>query len=167
MHTSALLIQINRMDDEKEYLSKEKFDELNLELERLRTVERKEIAKSLEFAKSLGDLSENAEYQEARESQARLEERIAKIKIILKHAVIIKSHHSSVVELGSTVVIQKEGSNEKKRFQIVGTEEADLSGTKVSHQSPIGGALLGKEKGDTAHVKTAKGEVKYHILEIE
>lgn len=151
----------------KEYLSKEKFEELTAELEHLESVARREIAQSLEFAKSLGDLSENAEYQEAREAQARVEERIVKIRMILKNAVIIKSHHSNVVELGSTVVVQKEGSKDRQRLQVVGTEEANINEGKISHQSPIGAALMGKTKGEKALARTVRGNITYNVLEIE
>ena len=90
-----------------EYLSAEKLKELQKELEQLKTVRRKEVADNLEFAKSLGDLSENAEYHQAREDQAGVEERIAKLEMILKSVVVVSKHHSNIIEVGSTAVVQK------------------------------------------------------------
>src|SRR3989344_1894464 len=113
------------MADEKEYLTKEKFAALELELEHLKTVRRKEVADSLEYAKSLGDLSENAEYQEAREMQENLEERIGKLELVLNSAVIVSEHKGDIVGVGSTVTVQHEGESDRKRYLIVGSEESN------------------------------------------
>ncbi len=137
------------------------------ELIHLKTVRRKEVADGLEFAKSLGDLSENAEYIQAREDQAGTEERIAKLEQILKGAVIISKHHSNTVEVGSTVVVEKTGRSGNQKFQIVGSEEADMGLGKISNTSPLGMALSGKKKGETATFKSPKGAVEYTILDIE
>ncbi|MEK7558220.1 MAG: transcription elongation factor GreA [Patescibacteria group bacterium] len=150
-----------------EYLSAEKRKELEKELIHLKTVRRKEVADGLEFAKSLGDLSENAEYIQAREDQAGTEERIAKLEQILKGAVIISKHHSNTVEVGSTVVVEKTGRSGNQKFQIVGSEEADMGLGKISNTSPLGMALSGKKKGETATFKSPKGAVEYTILDIE
>jgi transcription elongation factor GreA len=150
----------------EEYLTKEKFEELKSELKTLKSVKRKEIAESLEYAKSLGDLSENAEYQQARELQASTEERISKLESILKSAVIVALHHSERVEVGSTVTVQKEGDKEKKIFKLVGSEEVDTSAGKISHVSPMGRALLGKSKGDTFTFNTPKGAANYKVVDI-
>lgn len=155
------------MTPTEHYLSKDKFAELENELKHLKTVRRKEIAESLEYAKSLGDLSENAEYQEARESQAKTEDRIMVLENLLKHAQIVEEHHSSVAELGSTVVIQKKGDSKPIRYKIVGSEEASIPENKISNESPLGAALLGKKKGDKAKVRTPKGEVEYTVVELE
>ncbi len=151
--------------DGKEYLTKEKHEALSKELDNLRTKGRKEIAEALEYAKSLGDLSENAEYQEARATQAEIEERIAKLESILKEAVIVKAHKSDVVEIGVTVTVQKE-SGEKTKYQIVGSEESNTKEGKISNRSPIGEAIMGKKEGDSFTFKTPKGEVKYKIVDI-
>jgi len=111
----------NMTGKNKEYLSKEKFDELNIELENLKSKKRKEIADELEFAKSLGDLSENAEYHEAREAQAALEDRIAQLESILANAEIIGAHHSNVVEVGAVVHVKKTGDKAEKAYTIVGS----------------------------------------------
>ncbi len=149
-----------------EYLTKEKFEELKQELDNLKSTKRKEIADSLEYAKQLGDLSENAEYQQAREMQATTEERIAKLESILKSAVIVALHHSDKVEIGSIVTVVKEGDKEKKNFKIVGSEEADTLQGKISYVSPLGSALMGKKKGESFSFSTPKGSVNYKIVDI-
>jgi transcription elongation factor GreA len=151
---------------EKEYLTKEKYEDLKAELHDLETVKRKEIAEHLEYARSLGDLSENAEYHDARTAQAEIESRIEQIQYYLKNAEIIKPHHSEVVEVGSTVIIKKEKETETSKYQIVGTEETDMTTGKISHQSPLGHALLGKKVGEKFSFKTPKGNVNYVVVSI-
>lgn len=156
------------MAAEKEYLTKEKLDELTKELDFLKTGRRKEIAEKLEFAKSLGDLSENAEYQEAREDQAATEERILKLQNILSAAVIItKKKNDDVVRIGSTVIVEREGEKQARQYQIVGSEEADMAGGKISNKSPIGEALLSKSKGETVVFETPGGKTTYKIIDIK
>lgn len=154
------------MDSQKEYLSQDKYDALKDELYRLKTKERKEVAERLEYAKSLGDLSENAEYQEARDQQADIEDRIVQVEEMLKNAVIVTDKHGQTVEIGSTVSVKKDGGSENT-YTIVGPEEADMPSGKVSFQSPIGSALLDKRKGDAVSVATPKGEVEYKIVDIK
>src|SRR5258708_35308337 len=143
--------------ENKEYLTKEKFEELSAELNTLKTVRRKEIADNLEYAKSLGDLSENAEYQEARELQTTLEERITKLESVLKSAVIVSERHRDTVGVGSTVVVKKEGATGNQRYGIVGSEEANSALGKISNRSPLGEALLGRRRGESVSVSTPKG----------
>jgi len=152
---------------EKSYLSREKFEELKQELDFLTTTRRKEIAEKLEYAKALGDLSENAEYQEAREDQANTEERIAQVESLLRSAEIISNHKGDVVDVGSTVTLQKEGSDSTQKYKIVGAEEADVSQKKISNESPLGEAVVDKKKGEEIIVQTPSGEVKYKILKVE
>ncbi len=152
--------------EEKHYLTEEKHKELETELNELKGPKRLEIIGALEYAKSLGDLSENAEYHQAREDQGKLEDRIRNIEHILKNSVIISKHASSVVEIGSTVEVQKEGNKETRTFDIVGSEESDMSQGKLSNRSPIGQALMGKTKGDTALVETPAGKFTYKIIKI-
>lgn len=150
-----------------EYLTPEKKQELELELTTLKTVRRKEIADALEYAKSLGDLSENAEYHQAREDQANCEDRIAHIEQILKNAVITSgTHKANVIEVGSTVTVQKKGDKEEKTFVLVGSEEADVTEGKISNESPLGKSLIGKGKGDVVTVSAPKGEILYTIKAI-
>ena len=151
----------------KDYLSKARFDELKGELETLKTVKRQEIAQNLEFAKALGDLSENAEYNEAREAQATLEDRISQIENVLTHAQIIESHHSDKVEIGSVVHVKTSLSKTEKVYTLVGSEDADMSAGKISFKSHVGQALHGKKKGDKFKFTTPAGEADYHIISIE
>ncbi|MCC7469950.1 MAG: transcription elongation factor GreA [Bacteroidetes bacterium] len=152
---------------DKEFITKERKAELETELVNLESVERKEIIESLEFAKSLGDLSENAEYHQAREVQGKLEDRINEIKRILKNAEVVSHRKSDKISVGSTVVVQKKGEKEKKEFIVVGEGEADMSVGKISYQSPLGNALFDKKKGERATFKGPKGEVEYTILSVE
>ena len=151
----------------KEYLSKEKFKQLTAELDELKTKKRKEIADELEFAKSLGDLSENAEYHEAREAQAALEDRIATLENILASAEIVGVHHTNKVEVGSKVHVKKVGDKTTKTYILVGSEEADSLEGKISFKSPLGQALLGKKKGEEFTFNAPSGAVKYTVVEIE
>jgi len=154
------------MPDTKEYLTQEKYDELEKELEYLKTVKRKEVAEHLEYAKSLGDLSENAEYHEAREEQANVEDRIGKLEAMLKSAVIMELHHSEAVDIGSTATLQKEGAKDTVTYKIVGSEEADLTKGKLSINSPLGQALIRKKKGERLTAKTPGGNVTYTVVHI-
>src|SRR3989344_3379760 len=154
------------MATQKYYLSKEKYDEFVSELEELRTVKRKEIADALEYARSLGDISENAEFQEAREAQATLEERIATLKGIIKSAEIITDHHSTTVEPGSFVTVKKEGESNDQKFHLVGSAEANFTEGRISNESPIGKAMMSKKKGEKFEVTTPKGKVSYTIVDI-
>lgn len=149
------------------YISAEKRQELEHELVELQTTKRKEILDALEFAKSLGDLSENAEYHQAREEQGKLEERISAIEEILRTSTILKKRHSSVVEVGSTVVVQKAGEKTKQTFHIVGSEEADFAAGKISNLSPLGMALHGKKPGEVAKFTSPKGTIEYKVISLD
>jgi len=147
-----------------EYLTLEKKGLLEEELHTLMSVRRKEIADALEYAKSLGDLSENAEYHQAREDQANCEDRITHIEQILKNAVVMEGHATGIVSVGSTVTVTKKGTKEEKTFAIVGSEEADSVSGKISNESPLGSSLLGKKKGDKVMVHAPKGDIEYTIV---
>ena len=155
------------MADANNYLSKEKFDELTTELEHLKTTRRREIAEQLEYARSLGDLSENAEYEEARNLQAATEDRIRVIEEQLSHARIIEHHKGTAVSLGSFVTIQKQGEKEEHTYEIVGSAEANMQERKISHLSPLGAALMGKKKSEVFSFDTPKGVQKYKIVGIK
>ena len=154
------------MDQAADYITKEKRKALEIELEELKGPKRKEILASLEYAKSLGDLSENAEYHQTREDQGKLEERIAKIEQILKSSQTVSGGGGDIVEIGSNVVVQKENSKEKKTYIIVGSEEADMAKGKISNRSPFGEALFGKKKGESVSFKTPSGLVHYKIIDV-
>ena len=149
-----------------DYITEEKRKELEIELQDLKGPKRKEILASLEYAKSLGDLSENAEYHQAREEQGKLEARIIYIEKILESSQIFKKHGGDTVEVGSSVVVQKEGKKDDITYTIVGSEEADTAKGKISHKSPFGEALFGKKKGDSISFKTPSGAVNYKIISV-
>lgn len=155
------------MNTDREYLTEEKFNQFKKELEDLKTNKRKEIAEALEYAKSLGDLSENAEYHEARDSQARVEDRINHLEALLKSASIVSTHDTSAVAVGSIITISRNGQPDRRHYTIVGSEEADASTGKVSVRSPLGQAALGKKKGESFSFKTPNGEVVCTIDNIE
>lgn len=148
-------------------LTQEKFDELKTELDHLITVARKEIAESLEYARSLGDLSENAEYHAARELQAATEERIRRLEGVIKSAVIMSEKKKGVVSFGSRVTIKKKGDKSEHAYTIVGSEEADMREKKISHLSPMGEALMNKKKGESFTFHTPNGRQEYVIVDIE
>ena len=154
------------MEEDKHYLTQERHDQLKEELEELKTGKRREIADRLEFAKSLGDLSENAEYHAAREEQAETEDRISKLETILKVSEIIGERRSATIGIGSTLTIQKRGSREENRYRIVGPEEVDLAAGRISYLSPLGASLMNKRKGEAVTVKTPKGEITYQIIKV-
>jgi len=154
-------------DDTSSFLTQEKYDELKAELNTLTTVRRKEIAESLEYARSLGDLSENAEYAEARDLQAATEERIRYLEGVLATAKILQKKKSVVVTLGSKVSITKAGEKEPHSYMIVGSEETNMLERKLSHMSPLGEALMGKKKGEEFTFETPSGKQKYTVTAVE
>ena len=149
-----------------EYLSESGFKKLKKELEHLRTAKRTEIAKSLEYARSLGDLSENAEYQEAKSAQESNETRIADLEDILGRAVLITKTSSKAVDLGTVVTVEREGSGIYDEYTIVGSEEADPVARKISNESPLGRTFLGRLPGEKVEVQTPGGNVLYKIHKI-
>jgi len=154
------------MKQSENYITEEKYKALKVELEQLKGPKRKEILDTLAYAKSLGDLSENAEYHQAREDQGKLEERIRKVEEILRSSEVVSGSGGDIIEIGSKVVVLKKGENEEKTFQIVGAEEADMTQGKISNKSPFGEALFGKKKGENVSFKTPSGEVNYKIINV-
>lgn len=155
------------MDEDKVYLSKEKREELEKELEHLLSVGRKEIAQKLEYAKSLGDLSENAEYQDARDAQATAEDRISTLESLLKSAVVISGKKGDVIDIGSIVTVKKVGESTEKTFTLVGSEEANIAQGKISNKAPLGEAMVGKRRGDEFTFRTPSGEAQYTIVDVK
>lgn len=153
--------------DTTKYLTQEKFGELEKELHELKTVKRKEVAQSLEYARALGDLSENAEYQEAREIQATVEDRIAILENTLKTAEIVHAAHGDSVSMGSLVTVEKVGSKGTQALKIVGSDEVNAVEGKISNISPLGSVLLGKKRGDSVSIKTPKGSATYKIVSVK
>ncbi len=155
------------MNETGEYLTQQKYNELKAELDALVHKKRKEVAEQLEYAKSLGDLAENAEYHEARDAQANVEDRIAKLEMILKSALIISGHDTNAVTLGSVVTVEKEKDKSQKTYTVVGSEESDVNTNKISIKSPVGQNLIGKKKGESFTVTTPGGSVVYKVVGIK
>lgn len=153
----------------KEYLTKEKFEELKEELDFLTKTKRKEIAKQLDDTSSMGDLKENAEYHQAREAQAELEQRIMKLDSILTNVEIIdSSKKKDGVSIGNTVVVSKKGQKNSIEYKIVGAEESNMAEGKISLNSPLVQAMLGKKKGDTFSFDAPSGVLmEYKIVDIK
>ncbi len=149
------------------YLSKEKLKEIQKELESLKITKRIEIAERLAKAKEMGDLSENAEYSEARDAQALLERRIMELEQIIRDAEVVSKGKKAdnIVVIGSEVKLKS--GKQKKKYVIVGTEEADPEKGLISNESPIGRAVLGHKKGDEVAISTPAGIRKYTIINIK
>jgi transcription elongation factor GreA len=149
------------------YLTPEGEAKLNAELQELKGAKREELSKRLRSAIQMGDLSENADYHKAKEDQGFLEGRIQEIENILRNTVIIeKSSGQDFVFIGSHVTIQ-EGKEEPETYHLVGPTEADPRKGKISHESPIGRALIDKKVGDIAEAETPGGKIKFKIIKIE
>jgi transcription elongation factor GreA len=148
------------------YLTPEGKEKLEKELQDLTTRGRKELAERLQHAISMGDLSENADYHKAKEDQGFLEGRIQQIKRILHNAEVIQSQASyNEVVLGATITIQEDGE-EPETYQLLGRKEANPREGKISHESPIGKALMGHKAGDVVTVNLPNGDIQFTILEI-
>ena len=147
------------------FLTPEGLKQMEAELDRFKNVERLEIAQRIRIALQQGDLSENAEYQEAKEAQALNEQRIVELEDKVKKAKVIRNSGGSTVKLGSTVEIDSKETG-KQTYTIVGAQEARPADGRISNESPIGAALMGKEKGDTAVADTPGGEVEYKIQKV-
>lgn len=153
------------MVDNVTYLTAEGQTKLKQELQELVHVRRKEIASRIQEAKELGDLSENAEYQEAKNEQAFNEGRIEELEATLRNVmIIIDGAGSDVIRVGS--VVQADNGNHHT-LHIVGSNEADPLAGKISNESPLGQALLGKKVGDTVTAPTPRGPVNYRIIKVE
>lgn len=147
------------------YLTPERLEELKRELAELKTAKRADVAERLKRAKELGDLSENAEYMEAREEQTQVETRIFELEDMIKNASVIKPSAGSKVQVGSTIELERDGK--KMTYVIVGPNEADPIVGKISNESPMGKAFIGKNTGDTVKVKTPGGETTYKLLSVK
>lgn len=158
------------MDDNKTVvLSREGYNKLQKELEDLRNNKRKEVAERLKEARALGDLSENSEYEDARNEQAFVEGRIATLENMLRNAKVIEEDESATagqVRLGSTVKLKDMEYGDVLEYTIVGSVEADPVNQKISNESPVGKAILGKTKGTIVEVDAPVGKIQYQILEV-
>ena len=149
-------------------MTQEGFDRLAAELEHLKTVTRGEVAERLKLARSYGDLSENSEYDEAKEEQARVETKIAELENTIKNAKIVEvTHDKSQVSFGSTVTIFDLEFEEEETYTIVGSKEVDPSNNKISSECPLGQALIGAKVDEVVTVKTTETEYQVKIVEIQ
>lgn len=147
------------------YLTKEGLKKIKEELQNRKTVVRREIARLIKDAKEQGDLSENAEYAEAKAQETRNEKRIAELESIIKNSIVIKRSRSKRVDVGSMVKIRS--AQIDRIFYIVGSDEADPTANKISNESPIGSALMGKEPGDEVSVDAPGGVIKYKVVDVQ
>ena len=148
-------------------LTPQRLQELQEELNYLKTVREREVAELIKEARSFGDLSENSEYDEAKNEQGKLYSRIAEIEAILADYTLIEEKISdTAVNLGSQVTVQDMETGDKDQYRIVGSQEADPMGGRISEDSPFGKALMGKEVGDEVTVEAPIGVLRYKLLEI-
>ncbi len=147
------------------FITKEGLAKLKTELAELKNTKRSEIAERIQTAKELGDLSENAEYVEAKNEQAFVEGRIMEIETILRNATVIeKTSNNGIVEVGSRIKIME--NQDEREYMIVGSNEADPKEGKISNESPLGQAFLGKKKGDIVEIELPKGTKRIEIVAI-
>jgi transcription elongation factor GreA len=156
------------MEEKKNILTYEGLKKYEDELHELKVVKRKEVAEKIKEAREQGDLSENAEYDAAKEEQREIEARIEEIEKILKNAEVVDSEDTkdNSISLGCTVTIYDEEFKEEVEYKIVGSTEANIAANKISNESPIGKALIGKKKGQKITVDSPSGELKFKILKV-
>ena len=150
------------------FLTAEGYNKLSEELDYLRTIGREQIASKIKEARSFGDLSENAEYDEAMNEQAIMESKIARLEEELKHAQILDTQDLTTdeIRIGANVLLLDLTYNEELEFQIIGKAQADYDEKRISDESPVGKALLGHKEGDVVEVETPGGVVKFEIKRI-
>ena len=149
------------------YLTSAGLDEIKNELDTLKKVKRPEIIKAIKEARALGDLSENADYHAAREEQAIIEGRIQELEYMVDNAVIITEGASDRVKMGVNVTIKYEDDDDTEEYKIVGSMEADPFDNKISNESPIAKAIMGKKKGDVVTVESPNGKYNIEIIGIK
>ena len=155
------------MTDKKIYLTSEGLEELKSELDYLINVKRPENITAIKEARALGDLSENADYDAAKNEQAELEGRIKKLEKMLENVEIIEKVSTDKVGIGCTVSIKYVDDDDTDEYKIVGSQEADPFMSKISNESPIGSALIGAKKNQVIEAQTPGGVAKYKVLEIK
>lgn len=150
------------------FFTQEGLEKVEEEIEELKSVGRKEVAERIKVALSYGDLSENSEYDEAKNEQAKLEERIAKLENMVRKAKVIEEDEltEDVINIGSTVTTKDLDTGDVDKYIIVGSAEVDPLEGKISNESPVGSALLGLTLGDVAEVEAPQGMIKLEVIEI-
>lgn len=157
------------MTEKKVVLTYEGLKNMEAELENLKTVRRKEVAEKIKEARGQGDLSENAEYDAAKEEQAEIEARIVQLEKMLRNAEVIDEDEGTkdTISLGTTVTLLDLEFDEEMEYTIVGSAEADPMNGRISNESPVGMALLGHKKGEKIKIDTPDGEVEFKIVHFE
>ena len=157
------------MDNKEVLLTQEGYDNIEKELDYLKTTKRSEISERIKVALGFGDLSENSEYDEAKNAQSENETQIAELEAKIRHAKVIDSKEidTKTVQIGNLVKLHDEEFDEDVEYTIVGSTEVDLSENKISNESPMGKALLGRKKGEVVEVEAPAGMIKYKILAIK
>jgi transcription elongation factor GreA len=150
-------------------LTPEGYEKLKQEIEHLQTTKRREVADRIRVAREFGDIAENAEYDDAKNEQAMLEQRIAVLEERLLNARVISKRDiaKDVVSIGSRVRLKDMGANETVEYHIVGSAEANPAEFKLSNESPVGKAIIGRKKGEVVEVAAPRGSLKYKIIEIK
>ncbi len=159
----------NTQADNRVYISAEGLERMKEELEELRNIRRPEVAELIQRAKELGDITDSAQYDAAKNEQAFLEGRIRHLEDNIRRALIIEEQSpegNGAVRVGSTVLV-RDGDGEEERWTIVGRTEADASQGRISNESPVGGALLGKRAGETLEIDTPAGSLTFTISSVE
>ncbi len=152
----------------KVYLTNEGFLEIEEELNHLKDVKRPEVIKALKDARALGDLSENADYDAARDEQAKVEGRIAELEKLLETAELIEKRDTDKVSLGATVkIMYEDDEDDVEEYRIVGSKEADPSNNKISNESPLAKAIMGAKAGEERTVESPNGNYKVTVIEIK
>ena len=154
---------------EKNKMSQDQYDKLKAELDYLETVRTREVAELLKEARSFGDLSENSEYDEAKNERDKLYSKIAEIHAQIENAEIIEAEvvEQGVVSLGCKVTVLDLEDNSEDTFQIVGSQEANPMAGKISDESPVGRGLIGHKEGETVVVKAPAGEMMFRVVKVE
>ncbi len=156
------------MSDNEVLLTEEGYEKLEEELKHLKEVKRKEVAEKIKVARDFGDISENAEYDEAKNEQAFIEGRIKKLENMLDNAEVVKQDeiNDHTVNVGNSVELEELDNGEVYEYTLVGSAEADPLNHKISNESPIGQAVIGKSIGDEVEVETPEDTVSYRIISI-
>lgn len=157
---------MSNLNTKEIYLTESGLNEMKKELEFLKLEKRPEVIAALKDARALGDLSENAEYDAARNEQAQVEGRIAELERMLENAIIIKDVSTDKVSIGTTVTIKYIDDNEEEEYAIVGSKEADPFENKISNESPIGKAIINKSEGDTVEISSPTGSYQIKIVSV-
>lgn len=156
------------MGDKEIFFTPEGLKKTEEELEYLKTVRRREVAERIKTALGYGDLSENAEYDQAKNEQAQVEEKIAKLENMIRNSIVIDEENKDkdVVNIGSVVKVKEVGTTNEETYSIVGSAETDPLEGKISNESPVGRALLGKKVGEIADVEIPDGVLKFEVVSI-